>query len=98
MSVSEDVAGLADELQKSPFGARTEVQALPSGEVWLDVHYAGRLFNFAYLAKEQCFGVDRYDPEEDGLSTHFRFSFDDFQSARTKLLSLLEEGRGSQTH
>lgn len=98
MSVSEDVAGLADELQKSPLSARTEVQALPSGEVWLDVHYAGRLFNFVFLAKEQCFGVDRYDPEEDGLSTHFRFSFDDFQSARAKLLSLLEEAGVGQVH
>jgi hypothetical protein len=99
MSVSEDVEGLADELQKAPFSARTEIQALPSGEIWLDVHYAGQLFNFVYLAREQCFGVDKYNREEDGLSTHFHFSFDGFQPARAKLLSLLEEeGVNSQAH
>jgi hypothetical protein len=91
MSVSEDVASLADELQRSPFSVRTEIQALPSGEIWLDIHHAGQLFNFVYLAREQCFGVDKYSGEEDGLSTHFRFSFDDFQSAKAKLLSMLAE-------
>src|ERR1700733_4804762 len=97
MGVLEDVAGLANELQKGPFSIRTKIQTLPSGEVWLDVHYAGQLFNFVYLARERCFGVDKYNQEEDGLSTSFRFNFDDFQSAKGKLLSLLEKAgvRGS---
>lgn len=98
MSVSEDVAGLADELQKAASGIRTEIEAFPSGAVWLRVHYAGRLFNFAYQPTGQYFGVDEFDLEEHGIGTHFRFSFDDFQSAKAKLLFLLEEAGIGQTH
>jgi len=89
MSISNDVAGLADELQKGAFAVRTEMQAFPSGAVWLDVHYAGRLFTFAYQPTGQYFGVDEFDLEEHGIGTHFRF-IDDFQSAKAKLVSLLE--------
>jgi hypothetical protein len=98
MSISEDVASLADELQKGAFAVRTEIQAFPSGAVWLDVHYAGRLFTFAYQPTGQYFGVDEFDLEEHGIGTHFRFSFDDFQSAKTKMLSLLEEAGVGQAH
>jgi hypothetical protein len=98
MSVSEDVAGLADELQKGAFGVRTEIQAFPSGAVWLDVHYSGRLFIFAYQPTGQYFGVDEFDLEEHGIGTHFRFSFADFQSARAKLLNLLEEAQATPAH
>ena len=98
MSVSEDVAGLADELQKGAFGVRTETQTFPSGAVWLDVHHAGRLFTLAYQPTGQYFGVDEFDLEEHGIGTHFRFSFDDFQSARSKLLSMLEEAGVGQAH
>lgn len=73
MSISEEVAGLADELQKGASGVRTEIQEFPSGAVWLDVRYAGRLFTFAYQPTGHYFGVDEFDLEEHGIGTHFRF-------------------------
>jgi hypothetical protein len=91
MDVSANIADLADELRKSPFSARTETQAFPSGAVWLDVHCAGRLFVFAYQPTEGYFGVDEFDLGDHGIGTHFRFGFADFQSAKVKLLSLLED-------
>jgi hypothetical protein len=94
MGVSEDMAGLADELQKGAFSVRTEIKAFPSGEVWLDIHYAGRLFLVVYLRREQCFGVDEATIE-DGIGTYFRFSYQDFESAKAKLMNLLEETRAT---
>src|SRR5690242_19966042 len=75
MNVSEEVAGLANELQKNACGVRSEIQTFPSGAVWLDVHFAARLFTLAYQPREQLFGVDEADEEEHGLGTHFRFHF-----------------------
>ncbi|HBI42959.1 MAG TPA: hypothetical protein DDY78_08890 [Planctomycetales bacterium] len=95
MGVYEDMTGLADELQKGTFSVRTEIKAFPSGEVWLDVHYAGRLFLIVYLRREQCFGVDEYIRERDGIGTDFHFSFQDFESAKAKLLSLLDEAQSA---
>jgi hypothetical protein len=92
MSIPEEIAGLANELQKGTLNVRTEFQALPSGAVWLDVHYADRFFNFAYQPTGQFFGVDESLPE-DGMSTDFHFIFQDFQSAKAKLLDLLDEAR-----
>jgi hypothetical protein len=90
MSISDDLDSLADELEKGVVGIKAEKQTFPSGAVWLDVHLAGRLFVFAYQPTGQYFGVDEFDIEEHGIGTHFRFTFDTFQSARDKLLSLLK--------
>jgi hypothetical protein len=91
MALSEDTARFASDLQKRAPEVRTNVQAFPSGAVWLDVHYAGRLFTLAYLPTGQIFGVDEFDLEEHGIGTSFRFSFGDLQSAEAKLLNLLQE-------
>jgi hypothetical protein len=96
MGAYEDMAGLADDLQKGALSVRTEIRAFPSGEVWLHVHYADRLFVFAYLRREQCFGVDEATIE-DGIGTDFRFSYQDFESAKAKLLDLLDEARTTPT-
>ena len=92
MSVFEDMAGLADDLQKDALNVKTEITAFPSGEVWLHVHYASRLFLIVYLRREQCYGVDEAI-EEDGIGTDFHFSFPDFESAKAKLLNLLDAAR-----
>jgi hypothetical protein len=94
MSISEDVAGLVGELQKGTLNVRTELHLLPSGAVWLYVHHAGRLFNFAYQPTGQYFGVDESIPE-DGISTDFHFTFRDFEFAKAKLLELLDEARAT---
>ena len=94
MSISEDIARLVDELQKGTLNVRTELHTLPSGAVWLYVHHAGRLFNFAYQPTGQYFGVDESIPE-DGISTDFHFNFQDFDSAKAKLLSLLDEAQSA---
>jgi hypothetical protein len=98
MSVSEDMAGLADELQKGTLNVRTEIQAFPSGAVWLDVYYSGRLFNVAYQPTGQYFGVDEYIRERDGISTDFCFSYQDFESAKAKLMNLLDEARATSAY
>jgi hypothetical protein len=97
MSVFEDMAGLADDLQKDALNVKTEITAFPSGEVWLHVHYASRLFLIVYLRREQCYGVDEYIRERDGIGTDFHFSFQDFESAKVKLLDLLDEARATPT-
>jgi hypothetical protein len=91
VSVAEDMTLLAADIQSKGPGIRTETQEFPSGAVWLDVHFAGRLFIIAFLPSENGFGVDEADIEEHGIGTHFRSWFDDFESAKTKLLALLEE-------
>src|SRR5438094_563789 len=88
MSVREDIIRLVDELQKSTFNVKTEVQVFPSGAIWLDVHCAGRLFILAYQPTGSYYGVDEFDLEEHGIGTHFRNNFDDFESAKGRLLSL----------
>jgi hypothetical protein len=93
MSISEAMANLADELRNGPLCTRAHIIAFPSGSIWLDVHFADRLFTIAYLSPEQCFGVDEATIEEHGIGTHFCFSFQDFESAKAKLLNLLDEAR-----
>jgi hypothetical protein len=93
MGILENVSGLADELQKDTLNVRTDIQTFPSGAVWLDVYYTGRLFIMAYQPTGQYFGVDEYIRERDGIGTDFHFSFQDFESAKAKLLDLLEEAR-----
>ena len=80
---------LANELREGTLAARTEIEVFPSGVIWLDVHYSGRLFIFVYEPTGQIYGVDEFEVEEHGIGTHFRYSFHDFHSARAKLLSLL---------
>jgi hypothetical protein len=98
MGISEDMTDLADELQKGALNVRTELQEFPSGAVWLDVYYSGRLFNVAYQPTGRYFGVDEYIPERDGISTDFHFIFQDFESAKAKLLDLLEEAGATPAH
>jgi hypothetical protein len=95
MSISDQMSCLADELRTGALHARTEILAFPSGNIWLDVHFADRMFTIAYLSPERCFGVDEATIEEHGIGTHFCFSFPDFESAKAKLLDLLDEAQAT---
>jgi len=90
MSVHSDTVALADELRAANPTLRTDIQTFPSGAVNLDVHYGNRMFVLAYFPSYKCYGVDEVT-DEDGIGTYYQFGFNDFQSAKDKLLAMLKE-------
>lgn len=98
MALADDVACFADELQGA--GVTTEVTVFPSGAVMLNARCERRLFVLAYTPSwpsDFRFGVDEALADE-GIGTGYRFGFPDFESAKAKLVSMLQEaGSGSVT-
>ena len=97
MALAEDMARLADDLRQGSEDIKTEVTTFPSGAVSLRVQLGGRVFDLDYLPSYGMFGVDELEGDM-GFDTGYRFGFQDFESARTKLLNLLSEARATPAH
>jgi hypothetical protein len=95
MVTPELMARLADEVRNKMQYVTAELATFPSGAAMLHVHYGNRLFVLAY-SRAFGFGVDEVN-EGEGLGTWFRFGFDDFQSAKDKLLSMLEAAKRGES-
>ena len=93
MSLAENFARLSDTLREGPSGLMTEITSFPSGAVSIRVRFSSsRVFDMEYFPSHQIFCVDEL-PEDAGFDTGYRFSFPDFESAKTKLLELLDEAK-----
>jgi len=92
MAFDDEVARLEGEVRQSFSESETALTTFPSGAVSLTVRICGRAFVFDYFPSYEMFGVDELG-DDDGFNTGYRFGFKDFESARAKLLSLLEEAQ-----
>jgi hypothetical protein len=93
MALAENFARFADKLREVTTGLMSEITMFPSGAVSLRVRFTtNRVFDLEYFPSHQLFCVDEL-PEDAGFNTAYRFSYPDFESARAKLLALLEEAR-----
>jgi hypothetical protein len=90
MSVHSDTVALADELREVNPSFRTDIQTFPSGAINLDVHFGNRMFVLAYFPSYKSFCVDEVT-DDNSFGAHYQFGFDDFQSAKDKLLAMLRE-------
>jgi hypothetical protein len=88
MGVPEEVARFADDLRGR--GVSTEITTFPSGAVMLDVRSGDRLFVLAYSPSWPGFGVDEVSNGE-GFGANYRFGFPDLESAKAKVVSMLDE-------
>lgn len=96
MALNEDVTRFADEVRQGADDISTEITNFPSGAVSLRVRFGGRIFDLDYLPGKGMFGVDELEGEP-GFNTGYRFGFQDFESAKEKMLSLLETARATSS-
>jgi len=68
--------------------AQTKLTFFPSGSVWLDVRFDGRLLYLRSHANGW-FGVDELLPEDGGMEQGDRFNFDSFAGAADQLIRLV---------
>jgi hypothetical protein len=93
MALAEDVARFADKLREGTNGLMSEITFFPSGAVSLRVRFgAKRMFDLEYIPSQGMFCVDEL-PDDAGFNTDYRFGYRDFESAKAKLVELLEEAR-----
>jgi hypothetical protein len=92
MALFEDVARLAEEVRQGSADARTEITTFPSGAASLDIRVGGRAFVLDYFPSYDMFGVDELTGDG-GFNSGYRFGLKDFESAKAKLLNLLEEAQ-----
>jgi hypothetical protein len=88
MNVRKELTDLARQAVSLSSDVQTELASFPSNAVMLDVRFRGRLFVLAYSPQDG-FGVDEVEEDVVGLGTWFRHNYDDFISAKEKLLALL---------
>lgn len=92
MLLVDEVARLAEEVAQGSECIKTEITTFPTGAVSLLIRAGARAFELVYLPSQGMFGVDELERDA-GFDSGYRFGFQDFASARAKLLSLLEEAR-----
>jgi len=93
MALAEDFARFADKLREGPSGLMSEITCFPSGAVSLRVRFStSRVFDMEYFPSHQMLCVDEL-PEDAGFNTGYRFSYPDFESAKAKLLDLLDDAK-----
>jgi hypothetical protein len=97
MAFADDVARLADEIRQGSVDVNTEITAFPSGAASLLVRVGGRAFELVYLPSYATFAVDELEGDA-GFDSGYRFGFQDFASARIKLLDMLEKARAALVH
>jgi hypothetical protein len=90
MALFEDVARLADEVRQGSADAKTEITTFPSGAASLRIRVGGRVFDLDYFPSQGMFGVDELEADA-AFNSGYRFGFKDFESAKAKLLQLMEE-------
>lgn len=97
MAFDDDVARLGDEIRQGSSDIKTEITTFPSGAVSLLIRIGGRAFGLDYLPSYGMFGVDELEADA-GFNPGYRFGFQDFESARAKLLNMLEEVRSTPVY
>jgi hypothetical protein len=93
MPLAEDFARFADKLREGSNGLMSEIRFFPSGAVSMRIQFGmNRFFDLDYLPSQAMFGVDELEGDG-GFNTGYRFGFHDFESAKEKMLEMLEEAR-----
>ncbi len=92
MTPLEKITSFADQLK--PQWGGVKVEAFEGGGIFLDIRPDGRLFVLMYSPTHQMFCVDEVASDA-GFDTGYRFGYPDFESAKAKMLDLLEEVRSS---
>jgi hypothetical protein len=93
MALAEDFARFADKLREGTSGLMSQITFFPSGAVSLRVRFTTtRVFDLEYFPSDQMFCVDEL-PADAGFNAGYRFGYPDFESAKAKMLDLLEEAR-----
>jgi hypothetical protein len=93
MALAEDFARFADKLREGPSGLMSEITFFPMGAVSMRVRFGtNQVFDLDYFPSEGMFCVDEL-PEDTGFNTGYRFHYRDFESAKAKLLDLIEKAR-----
>lgn len=90
MTPFEEIASFAEQLKLHR--CEVKVEAFDGGGIFLDVRLPNRLFVLMYSPTHRMFGVDEITSDA-AFDSGYRFGYPDFQSARVKLLELLEEAR-----
>jgi hypothetical protein len=92
MALVEEFTRFAEEVRQGSEEIKTEIATFPSGAVCLRIRVGGRAFVLDYFPSYEMFGVDELTGDG-GFNSGYRFGFKDFESARAKLLNLLEEAQ-----
>ena len=85
----DEINNLASHLGNLSEPIRTEVDPFPSGVVWLDVFFLDRIFTLMF-DPDNAFAVDDVT-DAIPFDNQFTYYFDDFESAKAKLLELLSD-------
>lgn len=96
MRLAENFAQFADELRQGPDGLLSEISIFPSGALSMRARFGSRFFDLDYFPTQALFCVDELESDA-GFDSGYRYGFQDFESAKAKLLYLLEEARGAST-
>jgi len=95
MPLAEDFARFADKLREGAGGLLSEVSFFPSGAVTMRIQFGiNRWFDLDYFPSYKAFYVDEY-LDDGGFDPGYRFGYQDFESAKEKMLELLEEARAT---
>ena len=96
MDTQGDMRTFASELTHCGSPYEVEFSPLPSGLAYLHVRVRGRCFVMAYYPRHNGIGVDEVLDDE-GFEMGYKYWFTDFESAKAKLTSLLNEAIDSAT-
>jgi hypothetical protein len=89
MTPLEEITSFAEQLKLQWSGVK--VEAFDGGGIYLDVRLGNRFFVLMYSPTHQMFCVD--EVTDAAFDSGYRFGYPDFESAKAKLLDLLEEAR-----
>ncbi len=90
MDIVHRMQEFAAELTTWSTPLRVDYSPAPSGLTYLHVNHGGRCFVMAYYPKENGIGVDEV-LEDEGFEMGYRHWFEEFEPAKEKFLSLLNE-------
>lgn len=90
MTPFEEIASFAEQLKLH--WSKVKVEAFDGGGIFLDVRPPNRLFVLMYSPTHRVFCVDEVTSDA-AFDSGYRFGYPDFQSAKAKLLELLEKAR-----
>ena len=90
MDITSQMEAFAVELRSHKLPLRVKFNPLPTGVAFLHVGLGRRSFVTAYYPKETGIGVDEV-LEDEGFEMGYRHWFEEFEPAKEKFLSLLNE-------
>ena len=89
MTPLEEITSFAEQLKLQWSGVK--VEAFDGGGIFLDVRLGDRFFVLNYSPTHRMFCVD--EATDAAFDSGYRFGYPDFESAKAKMLGLLEEAR-----